>query len=70
MGANIKETEDGMIIKKSTLNGANLNTYNDHRIALSLIVAASCAKGKSKINEINCINKSYPNFLKLLYGEI
>lgn len=62
MGANITEFNDGLIIKPSQLKGANVQSHNDHRIAMSLCVAALAAQGDSVIENCNCIAKSYPNF--------
>lgn len=62
MGANIQKKSDGLIIKKSPLYGANLFSYKDHRIALSLTIAALLAKGESTLNNPFCTNKSYPSF--------
>ena len=60
MGAVIEEKHDGMIIYPSTLYGAILEGKNDHRVILSLIVAASRAKGVSTINGVEAMVKSYP----------
>jgi 3-phosphoshikimate 1-carboxyvinyltransferase len=65
MGANILESEDGFEIMGPTdLRGDTLNSYFDHRIAMSLVVAASYAGGKTVIGQRECINISYPDFLK------
>jgi len=66
MGANIKETEDGLIVYKSDLNGANLFSHNDHRMVFSLSCAAMGAKGKTTINQIECIGKTNTNFFEEL----
>ncbi len=64
MGGKIKDFEDGLAIEgDSKLNGAELVSHNDHRIAMACAVAALGAKGTTVIHGIECINKSYPNFL-------
>ncbi|MEJ2242555.1 MAG: 3-phosphoshikimate 1-carboxyvinyltransferase, partial [Candidatus Bathyarchaeota archaeon] len=64
MGANIIQKEDGLIITGSSeLNGTIIDSHNDHRIAMACAVAALGAKGKTKIQNFECINKSYPNFI-------
>ena len=45
------------------LRGAELSSHGDHRIAMALIISALGAKGTSIIRGVECINKSYPNFL-------
>jgi 3-phosphoshikimate 1-carboxyvinyltransferase len=63
IGADIKETEDGLKITGSKqLHGATIDPHNDHRIAMACSVAALGARGKTKIQNVECINKSYPQF--------
>ena len=64
MGAEIEEREDGLRIAPSPLRGADLATYRDHRIALSLSVAALGAEGKSIIRGGECAQKTYPTFFE------
>jgi 3-phosphoshikimate 1-carboxyvinyltransferase len=64
MGAHLKETPDGLIVHASPLKGAHLKSYHDHRLVLSLSVAALGAKGESHIEGIECIAKTYPTFAK------
>jgi len=45
------------------LKGARLKSFGDHRTAISMVVAGLGAVGKSSIDDITCINKSFPNFL-------
>lgn len=64
MGADIVLEEDSLVIKGSSrLHGAVINPHNDHRIAMACAVAALGAGGKTKIKNVECINKSYPQFL-------
>ncbi|MBT8171403.1 3-phosphoshikimate 1-carboxyvinyltransferase [Candidatus Bathyarchaeota archaeon] len=63
MGADIKVNEDALTINGGfPLKGVTINPHNGHRIAMSCVVAALGAKGESKIQDIECINKSYPQF--------
>ena len=50
------------IMGLSKLHGATIDSHNDHRIAMAFVVAALGAKGKTKIQNVECINKSYPQF--------
>lgn len=63
MGAKIEEREDGLIIEPSKLHGASLFSHRDHRIAMALSVAALNASSDSTLEEIDCINKSFPDFI-------
>ena len=63
MGARIEEKDDGLVVHPSKLKGADLNSHKDHRISLSLIVAALGSNGESIIDGVECIGKTYPTFL-------
>ncbi len=64
MGAYIQEFEDGMLIKNSSLHGTQLESYADHRIAMSLTIAAMNASGESIINEAESASVTYPDFIR------
>lgn len=67
MGANIVETDDGMIIEGSrSLKGTTVESYNDHRVAMSLAVAALVADGNTTINNADCTDISFPDFFKYI----
>jgi 3-phosphoshikimate 1-carboxyvinyltransferase len=71
MGADIAEREDGFAINGPTrLQGAVCESYNDHRIAMSLAVAALLAEGKTVIKNSECIDISFPGFEKTLQNLI
>lgn len=63
LGADIIETPDSLIIKgKGELNGGEVDSWNDHRIAMSLAVAALRSTSPVFIRNAGCVDKSYPNF--------
>lgn len=63
MGADVEETEDGMIIHGGKpLHGAVIDTKKDHRIAMTFAVAAMAADGETEILDAECVNISYPEF--------
>jgi 3-phosphoshikimate 1-carboxyvinyltransferase len=63
MGADIVVNEDGLTINGSpSLHGATIDPHNDHRIAMACAVAALRAVGVTKIQNVECINKSYSKF--------
>ena len=64
MGADITPTEDGMIIKgQSTLHGARVNTFGDHRIGMMTAIAALLVPdGEVELDRAEAINTSYPGF--------
>ena len=63
MGADIVVNEDGLTINgQCPLHGTTIDPHNDHRIAMACAVAALGAKGETKIQDVECIHKSYPQF--------
>jgi len=48
------------------LKGARVKSFGDHRTAMSMVVAGMAAAGKTCIDDIACVNKSFPNFLGLI----
>lgn len=68
MGAAIEETESGLKVRHSSLRGACVSSYGDHRLAMSLIVAGLGAEGETEVQGIECICKSYPSFIGDLRG--
>lgn len=66
MGANVTELEDGMIIRNSALHGAALCAHKDHRLAMALTVAALAAKGGTRIEGVECVKKTFPDFKEQL----
>jgi len=69
MGANIIQTDDGMIINGvEQLKGAKVESYNDHRIAMSLAIAALASQGTTTINNADCTDISFPDFFETIYN--
>lgn len=71
LGANITATVDGMeIIGKSDLSGGNVDSANDHRIAMSAAVASLACRGAVTVSRFEAINKSYPTFAENFEGDL
>ena len=68
IGADIEETPDGFIIngKKQLKGDAEIETYHDHRLAMSLYVAGLICEKPIKINEFQWVNISFPEFETLM----
>ena len=65
MGADVEETEDGMIIHGGNpLHGAVIETKKDHRIAMTFAIAALAAEGETEILDAECVDISYPQFYR------
>ncbi len=65
LGANVSETEDGLIIVgKKQISGGRVCAYNDHRIAMAAAAASVGCTGDVTVDDMSCINKSYPEFVR------
>jgi len=60
-GVRAEETDDGITIDGSKPHGAEIETYNDHRIAMSFAILGLRTPG-IKITDKNCTSKSFPGF--------
>ncbi|MDR0800859.1 MAG: 3-phosphoshikimate 1-carboxyvinyltransferase [Endomicrobium sp.] len=69
LGAQVESLEDGFIINGNSgfnLTGAVVNSFEDHRIAMTLAVASLIAKGETVIKNSHCVDISFPGFYKVL----
>jgi 3-phosphoshikimate 1-carboxyvinyltransferase len=60
------KSENIIIRGVKELKGCRVRSFGDHRTAMSMVVAGMVAVGKTSIDDITCINKSFPEFLDLL----
>src|SRR5271168_1963676 len=65
IGADVLETEDGLEIRPSTMRPAPIETYDDHRIAMSFAVIGLKLAGL-KIKDPECVAKTFPDFFARL----
>lgn len=67
MGADIASSNNDIIIRgPSRLTGSHVESFGDHRTAMSVAIAALVAHGRTTIKNIDCINVSFPNFFQTL----
>jgi 3-phosphoshikimate 1-carboxyvinyltransferase len=63
MGAQIAMDESSLTVKgPCALHGVVIDPHNDHRIAMACAVAALGASGETRIQNAECVRKSYPRF--------
>jgi 3-phosphoshikimate 1-carboxyvinyltransferase len=62
MGADIAETKDGLVMRKSRLIGTTVEGWTDHRVIMSLAVAAARASGATKITGAEHVDVTFPQF--------
>jgi 3-phosphoshikimate 1-carboxyvinyltransferase len=74
LGGDVRELEDGLIIKgKENLKGGVVDSWNDHRIAMALAIASIKCTEPVTITNSDAVKKSYPQFWRdfvKLGGEI
>ena len=68
MGADVEEHPDGLTVRKSDLHGAELDSLQDHRMVMTLAVAAMAARGESRITRCECVKKTFPDFGARMQG--
>ena len=68
LGAQIEETQDGMIIQGKTklAGGICTDSYKDHRLAMSLYIAGLITDKEISVNDFEWVNISFPTFEKLI----
>ena len=64
LGIEIIINGNEMIIHGGKVHGGNINSHNDHRIAMAGAVAALCAESPVIIDDVECVSKSYPEFFE------
>jgi 3-phosphoshikimate 1-carboxyvinyltransferase len=69
MGAQVSERPDGMVIEglghpseNGRLEATHGHSHGDHRVAMSLAIAAMTADGESVVRDTDCIETSFPDF--------
>ncbi len=67
MGATVEEYDDGLSVDGPVrLEGARLNSFGDHRIAMAFTVAALLADVESELIDSECVSVSFPEFYRVL----
>ncbi|MCG2711185.1 MAG: 3-phosphoshikimate 1-carboxyvinyltransferase [Candidatus Omnitrophica bacterium] len=67
MGADIENLgNDLMINGTGRLCGAEVESFGDHRTAMSMVIAGLMASGQTTVKNTSCINKSFPEFMETL----
>jgi 3-phosphoshikimate 1-carboxyvinyltransferase len=67
LGVKVDEREDGMkIYGRRNLQGARVRSFGDHRIAMALAIAGLSSAGGVEIDDVRCVDISFPTFFQLL----
>lgn len=65
IGVDVEERKDGMVVTGGSIKGGQVESYHDHRIAMSFAVAGGVSEGPIIINEADNVATSFPNFVEL-----
>jgi 3-phosphoshikimate 1-carboxyvinyltransferase len=65
LGVNAEPTPDGMVIKGGEIGGGEVQSHDDHRIAMSFCVASLVAKSEIRVRNCKNVSTSFPNFVEL-----
>jgi 3-phosphoshikimate 1-carboxyvinyltransferase len=67
LNVTVEEQDDGLLIMgNSRFMGATCRSYGDHRVAMSLAIAGLAAQAPITVEDVGCIETSFPNF----YGKL
>ena len=67
MGVEVEELPDGITIKgRERLKAATVQSYGDHRVAMSMAIAGLVADGETIVKDTECVNTSFPGFMEML----
>ena len=67
MGISARCTDDELMVAGGQPRRAEIETYGDHRIAMSFAVAGLAAPG-TMIRDEHCVEKSFPNYWQVFEG--
>ena len=66
LGVSIKDTDQGVVIESSEFQGGIVDSFGDHRIAMSFVIAAIAANKEITVKNIENIDTSFPGFKDLM----
>jgi len=67
MGIDVEVGDDYIIIRGGkSFKGTEVESHDDHRVAMALMMAGLVAEGETKVNDIDCVNISFPNFVNVI----
>lgn len=65
LGIQTESLSDGIVVKGGTLMGGEIDSHQDHRIAMAFTIAGTIATSSIKIQNCDNVNTSFPNFVEL-----
>ena len=68
LGIRVDESRDGAVVHGGRFSGGEVESYHDHRVAMSLAMAATIAKDVVVIRDVDNVNTSFPGFRECVSG--
>jgi 3-phosphoshikimate 1-carboxyvinyltransferase len=62
LGIRVEESDDGAIVHGAQFSGGEVDSFGDHRIAMSLAVAGTVADGPVRVRDVAAVETSFPGF--------
>ncbi len=68
LGIEVEESSDGAVVHGGRFTGGNVNCFHDHRVAMSLAMAATIAEDEVLIRGVDNVDTSFPGFRECVAG--
>ena len=63
---NVVEHNDGLTIEGGTITGGEIDSFGDHRVAMTALIASVCSEDDVLVKNTKNINTSFPNFVEVM----
>ena len=68
LGIEVDESPDGAVVYGGRFTGGDVNSFHDHRVAMSLAMAATIAEDEVLIRDVDNVDTSFPGFRECVTG--
>ncbi|NCF73181.1 MAG: 3-phosphoshikimate 1-carboxyvinyltransferase [Gammaproteobacteria bacterium] len=68
LGIRVDETDDGAVVHGGRFGGGTVNSYGDHRVAMSLALAGTIASDEVIVEDVESVDTSFPGFCDCMNG--
>ena len=66
LSIDVKEFSDGLTINGGVISGGEIDSFGDHRIAMTALIASACSKADILVHNTENIDTSFPNFVETM----
>ena len=68
LGIRVDESPDGATVHGGRFTGGDVSCFDDHRVAMSLAMAATIAEDEVRIRDVDNVDTSFPGFRECVTG--